>query len=283
MWRRIILRVPLVLFLASPACEHSFSVGPPEPLPPWNGYRAAFTFSSDDNNADNLVWADVFRRHGVRYTLFVVPSWVGDPTKLSVDDINMLHEQGFEIAGHGHSHVPFTTLDDLTLMEEIVGCRDSLEALIEDPEYRCKTLAYPLHDHDDRVIAMVDDYYIAARNGGTSSQGWPGFSQGKATWDELALYEVPLSATVKHLTEQNTLSEVHTRERIRSLIQAAKDKQIWINIYAHWLDREPAQIDADHLEWILEELLADGGIWIATFGEVSAYYRKALEQRVATP
>jgi peptidoglycan/xylan/chitin deacetylase (PgdA/CDA1 family) len=229
----------------------------------------AFSFTSDDGNAVNLEWVGRFRDLGLRYTMFVTAGWVGWPGKLTVGDLRALHAEGFEIGGHGLNHLRLTECDDATLAREMAGCRDSLEAMVGSPAYRCLTFAYPYQAHDERVIAAAETLFAAARNGGTSPSGRPNFSEGRATWEATSLYEVPLAVTVFDLTRGNQLAEEETRRAIRDRLPAFRSDRRWIVICAH----KASDCDPDHLSWILEELIAAGDVWIAPFGEVAAEYR----------
>ena len=240
---------------------------------PWNRYPAAFTFTSDDNDVANLAWAEVARRRGVRFTIFTVSDWVGWPNKLTWDDLGRLHDQGFEIGGHGVSHRRMTELDDETLDHELRECRASLERNLHRPGYTCEVFAYPYHNHDARVMAAASEYYLAARDGGQSSAGWPDFSQGSPVWGSIALYEVPTVVTIASLVEANSLSEEATRAAVRARLGDWKERHFWVNVYAH----NQKEVDTQHFAWILEELIADGGFWIAPFGEVAQYYREMSE------
>lgn len=240
------------------------------PDAPWRGRAAAFTFSSDDNNDANLVWAEVARRSGVRFTVFTVSNWVGNKGKLTWEDLRSLHDDGFEIGGHSVSHPRLTQLDDRELERELAGCQTALERGIARPDYACMVFAYPFHDHNGRVIAETRRFYTAARDGGLSSQGWPGFSRSSPIWGDIDLYDVPNSITAAALVMGNAMSEEETRSGVRGHLEAWKNRHFWVNLYAHGLN----DIDGEHLGWILDELIEDGGVWIAPFGEVARYYRE---------
>jgi len=281
----LVLAAGLVLVAGCPGDEpvvsndaRSGKPGPPvsrqpvriNPNVPWKGKPAAFTFSTDDNNDGNLAYAKVARDRGIRFTIFTVSDWVGRPGKLTWADLRTLYDDGFEIGGHSMTHPRLTQLDDAALEKELVGCQVAMEKGIGRPDYECDVFAYPFHDHDGRVIAFAKRFYKGARDGGLSSLGWPGFSQSTPFWGEINLYEVPNSITIASLVWQNQLSEEETRQGLRGHFEAWKNRHFWVNVYAHGVN----EVDADHLAWILDEVISDGGFWVAPFGEVAQYYRE---------
>jgi hypothetical protein len=239
---------------------------------PWNDHAVAFTFSSDDGDrAANLAWASVFKSHGQTFTIFIPSTWVGVPlTKLNVADLRSLHNQGFEIASHGRTHVRLTDINDVQLLNELVGSCRGLEAALQDPNYHCRTIGYPDHAHNLHVMAVAESLgFTGARDGGTSSAGYPNFSLGKATWSETSLFELPLTVVSAYLVGAgNGYSEAMTRTKVDSLLTLTAPKNMWINIYAHTLD----DIDAQHMTWILDEL-GQKDVWIANFETVADFYR----------
>jgi peptidoglycan/xylan/chitin deacetylase (PgdA/CDA1 family) len=236
----------------------------------WDGHSVAFTFTSDDGNADNRVWADVFREYGLRYTMFVTTRWVGLPGKLTVEDLRRLNADGFEIGGHGVTHTTLTTCSDPTLVYEMVTCRDTLATMIDAKEYRTHTFAYPSQAHDERVMAVARRLFIAARDGGVSPSGHPNFSEGDDTWENTSLYEVPVAVTMASLTGNNSFNRAQTAQVFREKMGDYRNRHRWICINAHKL----TDCDATHMRWILETLIGAGGVWIAPFRDVAAVYRR---------
>jgi peptidoglycan/xylan/chitin deacetylase (PgdA/CDA1 family) len=257
-------------------------VGQPRPLPeeacqdpnsdagPWNGFQAAFTFSSDDNNDANLEWAKVFESRGVRFTIFTVPRWLELPGKLTGADLRDLHARGFEIGGHSMTHPRLTELDDEHLIFELQACRDTLTRIIGARDYICRTFAYPYHYHDARVMEMTSHFYLAARDGGLNSKSYPGATKGLAVWDSVSMFEVPLLVTIGALVNNNKYKGEETRTIIEKMLPDWTRNRRWVNVYAHVL----SDCDTTHLGCVLDAVLEDGRLWVAPFGDVAAYYRR---------
>ena len=274
-----------LLLVSGPGCgssQHPTETRPPKHIPPdcdsistWNGHDAALSFTSDDGESTNRLWADVCERRKVGFTMFIVPTWLGRSGHLSVANLRNLYRRGFEIGGHGLNHVSLVTADDATLVRELVLCRDVLRHLLNDDDQVARVFAYPYHEHDQRVMDAAAQYYLAARDGGISSAGWPRFSRGVASWDSVSVYEVPIEVTIASLVEHNKLTEEETRARVRRCLPGWEEKHLSAVLMAH----KSADCDPQHLDWILDELQTDGGIWIAGFGEVAAYYRASVDCR----
>jgi Predicted xylanase/chitin deacetylase len=244
----------------------------------WNGHAMAFTFSSDDGNLEpNLQWGKVFNDRGLSYTAFIVSDWVnnsGFPGKLQATDLQTLHVQGIEIASHGkthHSLVEISTPD--SVIDELVLSATALETFISDPNYRCRTFAYPLHEHNPREMALASLVgYTAARDGGQDdSLTWPYVSEGKATWSKTDLFELPLAVTVDILVgpPDNFFSRDTVIARVQALLAAYEPDSNWINIYAHNLQ----DIDSTRLGWVIDEV-RQGDVWIDNVVTIADYYRE---------
>jgi len=239
---------------------------------PWKGYATVFTFTTDDGNKDNLAWAQEFASRGLSYTAFVVPTQLGTTVlKLTEDELRYLHGIGIEIGSHGLNHMMLTDIDDPTLLTELVGSCSALEGVLQDPSYRCRTLAYPEHAHNLHVMAVAESLgFTAARDGGVNpAYGHPYTSLGQFTWAETGLYELPLLVTYQYLVGTgNSYSEELTRAKVDTLLYVGALRNYWVNIYAHRL----FEIDAQHMGWILDQML-QGDVYIDNVGAVADYYR----------
>jgi len=239
---------------------------------PWNGHAVVFTFTSDDGDrAANLAWADVFTGKGLTYTIFIPSSWIGmTGTKLTGADLQALNADGIEVASHGRTHVRLTDISYAQLVDELIGsCRD-LEAVIQDPNYSCRTIGYPEHAHNLQVMAVAESLgFTGARDGGSNPIGYPNFSLGKCTWSETSLYELPLTVVSSYLVGTgNTYSEALTRAKVDTLVTLTTAKNVWINVFAHTLN----DIDAAHMTWILDEM-SQKDVWVTNFASAADFYR----------
>ena len=66
---------------------------------------AAWWFTTDDGKRDfNLELAEVFERHGAKFTLFINSGNIGRPGFLTADEVRDLDRRGFPIGSHCLSH-----------------------------------------------------------------------------------------------------------------------------------------------------------------------------------
>ena len=77
----------------------------------------------------------------------------GELDGMSWDDLGLLHDEGWEIGSHSHSHARLTRLDDDRLAAELGESRRAVEAHVGP----CRSIAYPYSDVDDRVVAAARD------------------------------------------------------------------------------------------------------------------------------
>ena len=100
-----------------------------DPLPP---KPIVLTFDDGDPSHHELVLPRLmqYRFCGV---FAVVPSWIGTPRSLSVEQLRGMQVAGMEIISHGMHHLPLTDLGTPQLREELVDSRRQLEVWLGKP------------------------------------------------------------------------------------------------------------------------------------------------------
>jgi hypothetical protein len=170
----------------------------------------------------------------------------------------------------GHDwHQTYTTkgIDSLRLDEETAGAKAFLEALVSRPDYECRSFAYPMQLHGEREIAAcVRAGFLGARDGYAYPRPW-GSPNGPDDLSNVNVYEkVSVSNTFS-----NGWDEIATRDWVRGLVQGWKADKRWATLrVAHTY----ADIDSAHLFWVLDEIAADGDVWIGALGDVAEYARR---------
>lgn len=150
------------------------------------------------------------------------------------------------------------------MTDQVVDCSDAIEAAIWsiDPDYRCRTLGYPNHAHEQPAMSLLNELgYIAARSGNPGER--PFFSEGSFASGFMTTYE----AVMNFPRPSNSWDEAFTRSRYQSRIASWKASNVWAILMAHgeW------ESDSAHVAWMMDEVVADPDVWIAPFGTVAAY------------
>ena len=83
-----------------------------------------------------------------------IDHWAGGPHEpelacMTWDQIRELHDAGWEIGAHTHTHPHLTQIDDGTLADELQRSREICAERVGAP---CTSLAYPYGDYDERVV-----------------------------------------------------------------------------------------------------------------------------------
>jgi hypothetical protein len=108
-----------------------------------------------------------------KLTIFAPPARIGQTAYMTAAELNTLQAAGHEIAAHSYSHIDLSGLSETEIHYEMRRAIEALEELITDKSYRCKTMAYPFHNHTATCITAAQQWYIAARNGYASGDGDP--------------------------------------------------------------------------------------------------------------
>ncbi|HIQ05618.1 MAG TPA: hypothetical protein EYH31_07970 [Anaerolineae bacterium] len=110
---------------------------------------------------------------------------VGGSVMLSWDEVREMAGQGIEFGGHTASHVVLTALPDRQAREEVVACKEAIEAALGQP---CRSFAYPNEASSATVVRMVREagYEVACVGGGKPNRLGP-----KSDW--WRLQRIPVS------------------------------------------------------------------------------------------
>lgn len=154
--------------------------------------------------------------------------------------------------------------DDAEMVAEVMDAHQALmiHLLPIDPEYRCRTLAYPNHAHTQWAMSKLNELgYLGARSGPIGDQ--PFFSEAAFKIGFTSTYEVPHAFP----RPSNAWSEATTRSTYLARMVTWKQNREWSVLMAH----HEAEVDSLHLEWTIDTIASDPQIWIARFDEVMEY------------
>jgi hypothetical protein len=119
----------------------------------WNGYQAAFSFSTDDGFIENLYWSQVFQDFGFNYTIFIgfiVTDFVSDEGKIGWSDIYYLDSLGNEIASHSVSHRRLLTDSAFTI--RYIGAAEACSIRV----FHDSLWINSLNDNEDICLYLED-------------------------------------------------------------------------------------------------------------------------------
>jgi hypothetical protein len=154
--------------------------------------------------------------------------------------------------------------DDAEMAYEIGQSVIEIEGAVSavDPDYRCRTLSYPNHAHRQWAMTALNEAgFLGARSGNPGER--PFFSEGTFPLGFTTTYEVPMSFP----RPENAWTEEFTREKYDARMIGWKLRREWAVIMAH----HEGESDAQHVEWMIDEIAADPDVWIASFGEVMRF------------
>jgi peptidoglycan/xylan/chitin deacetylase (PgdA/CDA1 family) len=105
------------------------------------------TTSWDDGNPKDLRIADLLHARGIGGTFYVPFSHEGYQV-LNGSDLRFLKREGFEIGGHGLSHLTLPRLPTQEIDREVRGCKEKLEDVLGEP---VDSFCYPRGRFNRRV------------------------------------------------------------------------------------------------------------------------------------
>ncbi|MDL2327537.1 polysaccharide deacetylase family protein [Ruminococcaceae bacterium OttesenSCG-928-A11] len=229
---------------------------------PWNGYHTAIslTFDDGDISQSDIVLPSLEAR-GMRGTFFLTVNWLKNEDKWQ-----RAYHYGHEIGNHSMSHrMPFDfTLEDV--VNETIVAKNKLE---ERFSARIVSYAYPYTLTSPQMIEELSKSHLGARIGQLDSY----YMQADSTPDWYALESVV------------TLSDIPIETYIE-WVDKSSEYGAWTVFQMHAVEGtidgyQPIPLSV--FDSLLDYLSGCSDVWIATFGEVCAYWRasKILEGSIA--
>ncbi len=129
----------------------------------WNGKKKAVTFSFDDGVEQDVRLIAILNKYGLKGTFNLNSGYLGckSPTdaygamhnKIVASQVKSVYE-GHEVAVHTLTHPNLTSLDEETIIRQIMEDKKALSALVG---YDVYGMAYPNGgvNNDDRVVEII--------------------------------------------------------------------------------------------------------------------------------
>jgi peptidoglycan/xylan/chitin deacetylase (PgdA/CDA1 family) len=107
----------------------------------------------DDGNASDTEHAlPTLRRHGLKAAFFIISGRLDQPGSLTTGDVRSLVQAGMTVGSHGLRHMPWRSISDQELEEELAGAA----AVITDAAgEQVRQVACPFGSYDRRVLSAV--------------------------------------------------------------------------------------------------------------------------------
>ena len=78
----------------------------------------------DDGNASDVEYAlPALRKHNLIAAFFIISGRLDQPGSLTRAQVQSLVQAGMTVGSHGRNHVPWRSIDDQELHDELVECR----------------------------------------------------------------------------------------------------------------------------------------------------------------
>jgi peptidoglycan/xylan/chitin deacetylase (PgdA/CDA1 family) len=124
---------------------------------PASGGMLSFTFD-DGHSSDYLQARQSLETYGYKGNIFVIPSLLGTSGRLTQNQVDTMHNQGWEISGHGNTNL--TTLSTAEAESDIASTRDYLRSR----GYRGSEIyAYPNGGYNATISTLIQKYFSLSR------------------------------------------------------------------------------------------------------------------------
>jgi peptidoglycan/xylan/chitin deacetylase (PgdA/CDA1 family) len=107
----------------------------------------------DDGNASDVKYAlPALRRQNLTAAFFIISGRLDQPGSLATAELRSLIQSGMTVGSHGMRHVPWRSVNDRELHEELVGAADVIAKATGQP---VRQVACPFGSYDRRVLSAI--------------------------------------------------------------------------------------------------------------------------------
>ena len=124
----------------------------------------------DAHDTDYTRGLPVLEEYGYEAATFINPGRVGNRGRLDLEQVESLHDAGWIVANHSHTHPHLSELSDKEQESEIV---DGTEWLLDHGfDEGARYFAYPFGDYDQKTVDLVEEHHDLGFAGGMPVQGY---------------------------------------------------------------------------------------------------------------
>lgn len=180
--------------------------------------KVQIEFSFDDGYSNDTRTAEILEKYNLRGTFYIIFDAVGQPNRLSWDQIKDLDKRGHSIGSHTMTHPSdLKALFNDELHVEIQNSKDLIENVLG---HNITSFCYPRGRFDERVKQIVaESGYITARGTG---------KPGKTTVED----RLALPGTV-HLYPRQEYEGVPVLEYAKGVIDKVQKFGGYCNVWGH--------------------------------------------------
>lgn len=218
----------------------------------FNRQQPAVSIVFDDGQISTMIAKAVMDEYHIAGSLFVIPTYLSEPGFISQEMVDLLHDGGWDIGGHGDTVL--TELTEDKLHDEFL----STKTYLESHHYKGSNIyALPYGVYNQRVLEIGKQYFSWIRPNDTLNQ--------------------PSGYIPSYRMNSRSITSRTTANEVKEWIDRAKEHGDWVILVFHRIDNKLVY-DTDYLESAFREIIQytlDSGVPIMP---MSAYLKNYSSQ-----
>jgi len=209
---------------------------------------AVVTFTFDDGYESTYTEAfPILEKYGFIGTAYVIPSKLGKPGYMTIEQLHKLADAGWEIGSHTMTH---PHLIELPLCEVEVELSVS-KAWLEGAGFSVSSFATPYGDYNEDILDLIKKYYT------THCTSWP-----------RGINPIPLDQCGNYELKAVWTTADTTVEDVISWIDKAHEDRGWLILIFHRIGQTGEyNWEKDQLEEVVR-YVHDNGYWVVLESEM---------------
>lgn len=116
------------------------------------------SFTFDDGKKSYLKdYYPILKKFGFPASFYIITDQIGLKGRFDLNDLIKLYKEGNEIGSHTHTHRSLPILEEKEINDELNKSKIILK------RFNVQTLSYPFGDYNQKVIKIIQKYYLCAR------------------------------------------------------------------------------------------------------------------------
>ncbi len=190
-------------------------------------------------------------KYGFRGTLGIVTGWVGETNNLTWEEIADMHDMGWDVSSHSHTHPHLDEIDETQLVQELIT---SQAMLAGKGFYRgSRFFIIPYSDYNQTILDRIREVYLACRSVKPQIETLP--------------------CGDPYLLRCKMVGKDTAPATVQGWIDRAKEYREWLILLFHRIVADPyydTEYDPANFQAILD-YLQESSLPVATFSDVFDY------------